>query len=193
MPKSATGSWTNPVAQTRLASNPAAGFTLLEVMVVVFIMATLTSLVLLATGDGERGDRELRREAERLAVAMDLASEDAMLRTLELGLVINRQGYRFVMLDNNEWLDYGGGNRALRAHALPEGLDVVIEAEGFDVELTEDDDDTGPQVIFLSSGELTPFIIRLGRIAEPALVVLEGDAAGNIRVRSADEFTTAGR
>ncbi len=196
MPRSATGSWTEPGRRVPLfpvSRHRVSGFTLLEVMVVIFIMATLTSLVLLATGDSERGDRELRREADRLALAMDLASEDAMLRTLELGLVINREGYRFVMLESSEWRDYGSGNRALRAHRLPEGLDVVVESEGFNAELTEEDDGTNPQIIFLSSGEVTPFIIRLGRRNEPPLTVIEGDAAGNIRTRPADELTTAGR
>lgn len=196
MPTSVTGNWTKAARGHRLARGHDlrnAGFTLLEVMVVIFIMAILTSLALLATGDGERGDRELRREAERLAITMELASEDAILRSLELGLVINREGYRFVVLENNEWLNYGGANQALRPHQLPEGVDVIIESEGFEAELAKEDDTTAPQIIFLSSGEQTPFVLRLGRVNEPPLVVLEGDAAGNIEQRPAAELTTARR
>lgn len=175
-------------ASRRLARS--AGFTLLEIMVVVVIIATLTSLVLLSvSGEGSR-DRELQREADRLAAVLRLAGEDAVLRSLELGLRVEPDGYSFVVLEEQAWRNVSGdGSRVLRPHRLPQGLELDIEVEGLEVELAGGDEQDEaeaaeePHIVLLSSGELTPFRMTLGESGRMPLMVVEGHATGRIEVR----------
>ena len=64
----------------------AAGFTLLELLVVVFIIGIMATMFTLSVGVAGGTDRELRRETERLQTLLALALEDASFQSRELGL-----------------------------------------------------------------------------------------------------------
>ena len=75
-----------------------AGFTLIEMLVVVLIVGVITAGVMLSvslTG----GDHELQTETERLATLMNYARDEAELQTRELGLVCSAHGYQFLAFD----------------------------------------------------------------------------------------------
>ena len=77
---------------------PPAGFTLIEMLVVVFIIGIIAAGVLLSvniTGT----DHELKTESERLATLMNYAREQAEIQTRELGLACSANGYAFYAFD----------------------------------------------------------------------------------------------
>lgn len=135
------------------------GFTLLELLVVVLIIGILAGFAVLSVGDGGRGQR-LEQEARRLAALIELASEEAVLRAQEFGLSVTAQNYRFLVLEGDDWQP-PADDEVLRARPLPEGVALELVLEGRAVELEQVDAAPAPQILLLSSGELTPFELRL--------------------------------
>lgn len=164
------------------------GFTLLEVLVVVVIMAIVTAATVLSTGLLS-DDRELAREADRLVALIDLAGEEALLQGRELGLLIEPEQYRFFVFDaqSNRWLPLENDD-VLRTRELPEGGRIALAVEGRDVVLSphSDNDDAekdfAPQIMILSSGAMTPFEIELERDIEPYRFSIRGEPNGRTEI-----------
>lgn len=76
-----------------------AGFTLIEVMVVMVIIAILVTAVSLSL-KGDRVGEALGEEAKRLTALLNLAREEAVMRDRDLGLVLASDGYFFVQKAN---------------------------------------------------------------------------------------------
>ncbi len=120
MPTLATGiSVNNTLTAARARS---AGFTLIELMVVVFIIGLITAAAVITFG-GEQRDTELDREAERLDALFDYVREQAELQTRDYGFRVNNVGYSFVVFDvlQNQWRT-ADEDDALRQREFPEGL-----------------------------------------------------------------------
>ncbi len=154
----------------------ARGFTLIELLVVLVIIGTLVSLAVLSTGNGT-GSRELRNEAERLAALIGVLADEAVLDGQEYGLLVNAEGYRVLSYDSTSgtWADAP----TQKEHRTPASLRLVLELDGEALKLPEPqaaEDQPGlsqaklsdekkeplvPQLLILSSGELSPFRLRL--------------------------------
>lgn len=74
---------------------PAAGMTLIEVMVVMLLIALSTALATGTVRSWQRSDREI----ERLALAVETAAERARVRGTPIRFEAMRNGYRFSRLD----------------------------------------------------------------------------------------------
>lgn len=112
-----------------------AGFTLLEMMVVLILIGVIVGTVTLSVGDGGRRDK-LQFEAERLQATMKLALEEAQLQGMEMGLVTENDQYRFVGFKDNLWGPIAD-DKAYSNHKLPKGFELNLKVEGFDVADTQ--------------------------------------------------------
>jgi general secretion pathway protein H len=142
-------------------------FTLIELLVVMVIIGCMLSLAVLSMGNSG-GSRELRGEAERLAAVIGLLLEEATLDNREYGLYVRGASYRVLAYDDSR------GQWQPRAdtpeYQLPEWIDLDLELEGSALKLparvSADDEQASeskltPQLLLLSSGELSPFTLRL--------------------------------
>jgi len=163
-----------------------AGFTLLEVMLVLLIMGLATGAVVLSYS-GENGQDLLKKQTQRLQVVFNMASDYAVLNQRQLGLRVEDKDntYYFMYLDEQqEWQKLELDN-TFAEHTLPdlfsfelsltdlpwETEDSLFSSGVFDeelsvsndgVEIGNDDDEKKldpPQVFIFSSGEITPFSI----------------------------------
>lgn len=163
------------------------GFTLIEVMVVLFIMGIAASAVVF-NFTGQNSADELKKQTQRLEVVFNMASDYAVLNQRQLGLRVEEKtnSYFFMLLDENqEWVKLSL-DATFEEHELPElftlelsltdlpwdAEDSLFSTEVFDEELTLDDDETQigneeekklppPQIFIFSSGEITPFSVSL--------------------------------
>jgi general secretion pathway protein H len=114
---------------TLRAQARSAGFTLIEILVVVVIIGIISAAVLLSVNLTGR-DRELERESDRLLSLVNYAREQAELQTREYGLIFHDDGYQFVAYDvrRGVWREIYE-DEALRLRKLPDGLDFKLIVE----------------------------------------------------------------
>ncbi len=118
------------MSRNRAARRLPAGFTLIELMVVIVIIGLVAAATLLSLG-GRGKDSQLEQERDRLAALIDYVRERAALQTVEYGLRCEQGGFRFLMYDNRQarWLE-DPLDDALRPRKLPAGLEVALVIEG---------------------------------------------------------------
>jgi general secretion pathway protein H len=163
------------------------GFSLLELLVALFVVVIITSLVTLTVNSGGQ-DVELDAKVRSLADISSYALDEAQMRSVDMGLLIERvderegtafvyswrertpEGWRRPIVD----ADIFGSQR------FPTGLELSLEVEDTLIEVlsaqelaleepngglsdtqNEVTDEVRPQVIFYSSGEATVASIQL--------------------------------
>ena len=139
------------------------GFSLLELLVVVMIIAILAGAAVLSIGT-LGSDREIRREGERLQTLLDLLNEEAVMESRDYGILFTASGYRFYVYDYQtlKWL-LPTGDRLLAEHALTPPLQLELELEDREVRLLRNfesmstNEQPEPQVVLFATGEVTPF------------------------------------
>lgn len=129
MPTSAPGS-RNPRLRRELAIRLAAGFTLLELLVVVGIIAIASAGVAFAVRD--TGGAPLDREAQRLAALLESGRARSRLTGVPVRWVATEDGFRFLGLPGDalpqNWLD--PDTRVVGAGVLVLGPEPVIGPQG---------------------------------------------------------------
>jgi general secretion pathway protein H len=143
-----------------------AGFTLLELMIVVFIIGLVTAGAVIAFS-GQRNDTQLEREAQRLDALFDYAREQAELQTRDYGFRVNGLSYSFVVFDvlQNQWRPVDEDD-AFRERKFPEGIRPQMAVEGRSVVLDKKKpgiEDFTPQVMIFANGDLSSFEVSLRR------------------------------
>ncbi|MCO1335124.1 type II secretion system minor pseudopilin GspH [Microbulbifer sp. OS29] len=161
------------------------GFTLVEILVVIVIIASLAGMATLSMGSS--GKRVWTNEAQRLAALLQLVADRALIDKIHYGVVLEQASYSVVRFEPETmtWLPLDSvvaGTRASRfaTHELPEivRLEVIMQAELPAAESTEfaeerdAEEKVTPQFVALSSGEVLP--------VEVAMFLVEGgeDALG---------------
>lgn len=134
------------------------GFTLIEVAVVMLVIVIVIGIVSVNL----EPDREtpVRDEARRLVLLLQTAQQESILQGRILAVAIERQGYYFLMLDDNNEFKRVDGDEVLRARPLPSG--IVIS--GVDIEgMPDTGESEAPRLILLPTGELSPFTLIFSR------------------------------
>lgn len=152
------------------------GFTLIELLVVLVILGSLIGLTVLSMGVAGPG-RELQGEAERLAGLIGVLAEEAVLDNREYGLWLSRDSYQVLRHDgaSQGWQAMPG-----KPHILPAWAELSVELEGaaltLPVPTDAPDSARAPQLLLLSSGEISPFRLRLSeRRADGLRLLLVSD------------------
>jgi general secretion pathway protein H len=162
------------------------GFTLVEILVVLLIIAAVISLAVLSVNSTGR-DSQLDEESRRIEGLVGLLHERALLEGRDFGLRIEPAAYEFVFYDTrrNRWLMMDQ-EREFRHRELPKGITFQLQLDSQTVVIKPIDrnltsgDPPGPQVAIAASGEGTPFRLILQREATQAKAVVDGDALGKV-------------
>lgn len=167
------------------------GFSLIEIMVVLVIIAFATNMMIYNLG-GDQED-ELEKSAVKMNTVINLAADYAVLNQLELGFHLDKGILEFLAFDGEKWIPLTG-NKVFKAIKFPEFLDVELQLDDLPWaeenlleqvdwrELMDTEDEESfleleklkiPQVILLSSGEVSPFSLSLSlkEQAEPTFFI----------------------
>jgi len=159
----------------------ARGFTLLEVMVVVVIIGIMLGVSALSM----RGDSHaelLQREATRMIALLNLASQEAVMRSEQIAVRYSDDGYAFMLLQNGRWVPMDN-DPTLRARRFPDDISLRLELQDNPPpSLLSGDESDLPQVFLLSSGEMTPFVVTLFSPATERRFVIKGSLLGRLEL-----------
>jgi general secretion pathway protein H len=168
------------------------GFTLVEILVVVVIMAIVVSLAILSIGVTGR-DTQLDDETRRIEGLVDILHERALLEGRDFGLRIEPTAYEFAVYDpfRDRWITMNDEGE-FRRRNLPKGVTFQLELDSVSVVLKPTDKNFNggaappPQVAIAASGEGTPFRLTLLRDATQARARVDGDAFGKTTHHGSD-------
>jgi len=169
-----------------------AGFTLLELLIVVFIISLISAgFVKLMVGFGGV-TQSLEDETRRLQRLLTLAAQQAILDGAPMGLLIEANAYYFVAAGEKYWLTVKDDD-LLQRHPLPQGWRLALWQDGKRLppveanvkkdELGEKAEQPEPSIIFYDSGEMTPFELRIYAADNSEPTVIEADENGEVEVR----------
>lgn len=190
-----------------------AGFTLIELMVVIFIIGIVASFATLSVGQSQT--RVLQDEVKRLQSLLTLGSDEAVLQSEEFAIEVYRNGYRFMHLEQmeQEWAWQPVRDNAIfRARCFPEGVALAAEIEGTPAPLEvldctaevakpdeeeaaaestlstgfDEAEEVPPRIFLLSSGEMTPFELTLS-LPDKTSARLAGELTGKLTQPASDE------
>lgn len=154
------------------------GFSLLELLVALFVVVIITSLVTLAVNSGGQ-DVELEARAKSLADISSFALDEAQMRGVDMGLLIEQTEERGERLYSYSWRERmpRGWQKPVvdsdifAGRQFPAGIELTLELEDTLVDILGEVDlvletdgkkiEVVPQVIFYSSGEVTVGSIAL--------------------------------
>jgi general secretion pathway protein H len=189
-----------------------AGFTLLEILVVMVVIGVLATLVSLSVS-GRAVDDRMQAESRRLEELLRLASDEAQAKGVELGFRQTTEGFDFLTPDSSsgQWTVLQDGLFRPRQIADPFYLELRVDGrvvkpaavaprEKADEEEEEQgaalddrrknaDEDARlePQLLILSSGELTAFTLDLRLRDKPLYYRIEGNALGELNSQRFEE------
>lgn len=149
-------------------------------MVVLVIIGITVGMAMLSMDDAGR-DRELETESRRLARLLELASEEAILQASTVGMRISAEEYGFLRLDIDRWTPVEG-DHIFRQRRMPPGLRLELIVEGLPATLDFNGGESAlePQIYILSSGEFTPFELRVERPDDGRYFLIEGSPTGEL-------------
>ena len=145
----------------------ARGFTLIELLVAMVIAAIAITTV--AVNGWPGAQRGLRFEAERLALLLSLAREEAQVRGRPIRLAADREGYRFFVYTERRWVPIVDDEH-LRARNWNEPTQFSLQRPDGESELEFGRDSVD-----------VPFTIRLAR--DEASTTIMGNGLGFFEVR----------
>ena len=152
------------------------GFTLIEIMVVIVIVAILMGAVIISLPQGDA--LVIKKNKERFLALLSFAQDEAILRSQDLALEIEQNGYRYYRRENKQWAPYTEGPFA---HQTLEGeIPSALQVEKNVVKLKKHHK-VKPQIFISTSGEVTPFIYSLGDDANKVDIHVNG--VGNVLLK----------
>jgi general secretion pathway protein H len=193
---------TSPDRQTtssiKFSRPAAAGFSLLEIMIVVVIIGILVSIFTLSMGSFS--DDATSEHARWLEALIDLATEEASMQGREIGLRFYQHGYEFsARMPDPELLEKGQlawrwipleDDKLLRARDLGEefAIDLIIEGKEVDLDYDpKEDEEYEPQIYLFSSGDLAPpFSARIRPSFSDHAILLSAEIDGKTEVKPDD-------
>lgn len=170
-----------------ISAKSARGFTLVEILVVVVIMAVVISFAVLSIGVTGK-DTQLDEESRRIEGLLGLLHERAVLEGHDYGLRIEPSAYEFMTYDTfrDRWASFDEDSQ-FRHRELPKGMSFQLQLDShaivlkpIDRSFVSDAGPSAPQIAIAASGEGTPFRLILQRDATQASSTVDGDALGKI-------------
>lgn len=167
------------------AQDPGSGFTLIEVLIVIFIISIVTSVALLTISRNE--NRRLEAFGKEFVERLTLAEEEAMLRSSVIGLHIKENNYQYLNFETaaeekkSSWQPLQ--DELLHDHEIPS--DMELSLEGVEAKSAiQSEGEISPQLVISTNGDITPFTIHLGKKGQSPRYLITGYADGSITIRA---------
>lgn len=154
-----------------MRSGKARAFTYIEILVVITILAIISSVAVLSFGDFGQS-RKVESQARQLKSLINLAQYAAVLEPTVIGIYFDEKGYEFKRYqpDSAQWQKFS--RRLWRDRSWPDFVTYRLDAPSSSPK--------EPQIIVYPTGELTPFTLEL-YYQHKAVLQLEGKSNGELQ------------
>ena len=179
-------------------NKPQAGFTLIELLTVVLLISVVAGFAAFSlSGDPHR---TMETFAKRFTQQFEFLTEESALSGNDYGLLIEQDTYRYVVWDQVTWRTPQDLSLA-KSQNFPDSIDVdlFIDEESILNLITEttllesaetaessEEEIEPPQILILSSGEVTPFSLQLEDRNSDLVLKVDIDALGRTKVERDD-------
>jgi len=137
------------------------GFTLLEVMIVIAIIALLSGLTAYSIQGGQ-SERILKTEAGKLQSLLQATADDAAIYDETLGIDFTDDGYRLMHYDDEDGWQPVKENKQVREYQVPAPIVLSVERDiGQSKSVVSVFKKTQPAAVFFSSGDVSSFLVTL--------------------------------
>jgi general secretion pathway protein H len=158
---------------------PKAGYTLLEILVVLVIISIVAGMAVLTVGHNH--NKQLQAFTQELAQTLTLAEEQALLQPTTLGLELTPRSFRFYeyreVKTGKTWEPVA--DRELGLHSIPKDIQVSLQIAGKTLPL-EALEGKAPSLLVSTNGTLTPFTILIGQKDKTPRYQLTGRSDGTV-------------
>ncbi len=181
----------------------AAGFTLIEMMLVLVLLATSAVAVIISLPESK--DDKVKDEAARFHQLVQLLGEDALLNGVDYGIRIERHRYQFLELTRDDWQPIKESKYFTEVD-VGEDINLRVEIGGyswqdkdrlfkpgslFDEDMFAEQTDKNkikpPQVVVMASGEYTPFTLDFEVDRQNQFWHVQADELGQLFLLHPDE------
>ncbi|MGF1872374.1 type II secretion system minor pseudopilin GspH [Photobacterium indicum] len=181
----------------------AAGFTLIEMMLVLVLLATSAVAVIISLPESK--DDKVKDEAARFHQLVQLLGEDALLNGVDYGIRIERHRYQFLELTRDDWQPIKESKYFTEVD-VGEDINLRVEIGGyswqdkdrlfkpgslFDEDMFAEQTDKNkikpPQVVVMASGEYTPFTLDFEVDGQNQFWHVQADELGQLFLLHPDE------
>jgi general secretion pathway protein H len=145
------------------------GFSLLELLVVAFMLGVIISFVGLAVGDNKQ--QLLRQEARQLQALLQAVREQAIFNQQNWAVGFDDGSYAFYQFINDWQLVT---TKPFTTRKFSPYIQIDLWIEGRIVSGQQ------PQILIFANGEVTPYQLELGYRDTDLKISLNGDLFGNI-------------
>lgn len=167
------------------------GLTLIEVLVVIFVVGVIYSMVTLSIN--VQDDKRLEDEGKRIAALLKLAREEAIMQNRELAMEFEEETYRFVEWgeEGKNWSAYAEKGM-FREREIPKDIELEFVIDGEEIKpafenLEELSETPPPRIFVFSSGEMSPFEVSLSDRFGDNKVVVKGGFNGELELETHGE------
>lgn len=182
-----------------------AGFTLMEVMLVILLMGLAAAAVTMSIGNSGP-QQALERTAQQFIAATELVLDETVLSGYFVGIVVEKTSYQFVYYKDSKWHPLEK-DRILSEKQMDPGVTLNLVLDGLPLVQEDETDESWfeepliepsaedkkkhpePQILLLPSGEMSAF--ELSFIAKTDQgeidVLVVGDALGRLTLGRPDE------
>ncbi|MGI2066898.1 type II secretion system minor pseudopilin GspH [Shewanella sp. MF08487] len=184
-----------------------AGFTLMEVMLVMLLMGLTAAAVTMSIGNSGP-QQALDRTAQQFIAATEMVLDETVLSGQFMGIVIDKTSYQFVFYKDGKWQPLDE-DRLLSEKQMEPGVVMNLVLDGLPLVQEDEEDDSWfeepliepssddkkkhpePQIMLFPSGEMSAFeltFIAKTNKGQQAETLVTGDALGRLIVGRADEI-----
>ncbi len=154
----------------------ARGFTILEILVVVAIIAIILSTILLTTRIS-RPETALQQHARNIGKTLRLLYDEAQLEDANYALWLQPGRFQVIQYDGESWLPLKDRLFKRLAREHPYQDELTVSGQPVPIEVS---DKPQPHILILASGETTPFDWRIVDRRNRIWARLQGDGLGKV-------------
>ena len=149
-----------------------------------FIIGLVSSVLLLRTG-GFTHTKDLDYFARELNSYFKVIQQQAILQSAVLGVAFTNDSYEvFQLLETrNRWYPLREVSKFWRIRPIPYSIQIGLKSDNRALPIAKTGRGAKPQLVFMPSGEVTPFSLTLQQAGNPYIVQLYGTFAGDLEIK----------